>query len=115
MIEGSCHCGAVRMEIGAAPPESLTSCNCSICRRLGALWAYYTPAQVAMRGETEAYIWGDKALALHRCKVCGVLTHWSSLTGLERVGVNARIMALDIEAIRVRRLDGADTWAYREE
>src|SRR5688572_27281889 len=33
MIRASCHCGAVTIDL-AARPERLTSCNCSICRRL---------------------------------------------------------------------------------
>ena len=39
MIRASCHCGAVCLEIDAAPAE-VTECNCSICRRYGGLWAY---------------------------------------------------------------------------
>ena len=38
MIEASCHCGAVRLEIDS-PPDEVTDCHCSICRRYGALWA----------------------------------------------------------------------------
>lgn len=48
MIEASCHCGAVRLEIEKAPTE-ITDCNCSICRRYGVLWAYYTLDQVRLR------------------------------------------------------------------
>ena len=29
------HCGAVTIE--AAAPETLTDCNCSLCRRIGGL------------------------------------------------------------------------------
>lgn len=35
MIESSCHCGAVKLQIDAELPETLTSCNCSICKRYG--------------------------------------------------------------------------------
>ena len=59
MIEASCHCGAVTLEVAAAP-EILTSCRCSLCRRYGALWAYYSPKQVRIAGPTEFYMWGDK-------------------------------------------------------
>ena len=47
MIRASCHCGAVRLEIDA-PPSEVTECNCSICRRYGVLWTYYTPEQVSV-------------------------------------------------------------------
>ena len=43
MIDVACHCGAVRLTVPRAPVE-VTECNCSICRRLGARWAYYAPA-----------------------------------------------------------------------
>ena len=38
MIEAACHCGAVRLSVPSAP-DTVTECNCSICRRLGARWA----------------------------------------------------------------------------
>lgn len=116
MIEASCHCGAVRLEVERAPAE-LTSCNCSICRRLGTLWAYYAPAQVRVAGGTATYRWGDRALDLHRCATCGCVTHWTPVDpGGDRMGVNARLMdpAL-VAAARIRRLDGADTWKYLDE
>jgi hypothetical protein len=114
MIEASCHCGAVRMEIAAAP-EKLTSCNCSICHRLGTLWAYYTVDQVKFLSPPDAtatYSWGDKALAFHHCRNCGCTTHWSGIDpGSTRIGVNSRLMPRAVtEAVPIRRFDGADTW-----
>jgi len=116
MIEASCHCGAVRLEIAERPPK-LTSCNCSLCRRVGALWAYYRPDQVrivAGQGTTVPYIQGDRTLAMHRCATCGCVTHWERLDAVsDRMGVNARLFdPAEIEDLVVRRLDGADTWAY---
>jgi hypothetical protein len=117
MIRASCHCGAVTIDV-AARPEQLTSCNCSICRRLGVLAAYYPPAQIVIQAApdaTEPYIWGDKTIAHHRCKKCGCMTHWLGLDPAQqdRVGVNARMMnPADIEGVRVRRFDGADTWKF---
>jgi hypothetical protein len=117
MIEASCHCGAVRLQI-ATPPETLTDCNCSICRRLGVLWAYYAPHQVAIiaePGEIGAYRWGDKSLAFHHCRSCGCTTHWAPLPHRDqgRMGVNARLMdPAVLAAARVRRLDGAGSETY---
>jgi len=42
MIEASCHCGLVHLEV-AQPPAAVNECTCSICRRYGTLWAYYSP------------------------------------------------------------------------
>jgi hypothetical protein len=116
MVEASCHCGAVRIEVESAPAQ-LTSCNCSICRRTGGLWAYYPPAGVHVTGQTDSYIWGDRALELHRCTTCGCVTHWTPIKeGIERMGVNARLMdPAIVAAAKVRRLDGADTWKYLDE
>ena len=49
----SCHCGAVQFEL-ARPPETVTECNCSFCRRVGVLWAYYTADEVRQLGEPGA-------------------------------------------------------------
>ena len=113
MIEASCHCGAVKIELEAAPTE-LTSCNCSICRRLGTLWCYYPPAQVRVVGTTATYRWGDRTIVFHRCATCGCATHWSAVDpARQRMGVNARLLEPAIVgAARVRRLDGADTWEF---
>ena len=116
MIQASCHCGQVRIEVAAAP-ETLTECNCSLCRRTGGLWAYYTPDQVnivAGFGRTMAYVQGDRTLETHHCPSCGCITHWRAMDiKLQRMGVNARLMdPRDIAGVRVRRLDGAETWEF---
>ncbi len=108
MIAGSCHCGAVTYEVDAAPAE-VSSCNCSICRRTGILWAYYTPAQVRIVGPTDTYVWGDRMLALHRCRTCGLVSHWTAFEpGYDRMGVNARLLDPEVlAAARIKRVDGA--------
>jgi hypothetical protein len=76
--------------------------------------AYYRASEVAVHGETDTYVWGDRTLAFHRCKVCGCHTHWWPLQpDNDRMGVNARLMAPDVyAAARVRPFDGADTWKF---
>ena len=94
MIAGACHCGAVRIRIDAAALEGAWDCRCSICRRYGALWTYFKPQQVVVSGSTDAYMWGRKMLAFHRCGTCGCVTHWQDVvhTGI-KMGVNARMLA----------------------
>ena len=115
MIQASCHCGAVTLDIAAAPGE-VTDCNCSICRRYGVLWAYYSPKQVEVRAAegTDRYLWGPRKTAFHHCRACGCVTHWSAVDPeRDRMGVNARLMAPEIlKEARVRHLDGAVTWEY---
>lgn len=110
-MRGSCHCGKVGFEVPRAPAE-VCSCNCSICRRTGILWAYYHPDEVridAPDGATDPYIWGDKCLALHHCRTCGCITHWLNLMPEgERMGINARLLeGFDAEEAERRLIDGA--------
>lgn len=119
MIEGTCHCGAVRIEVAEAPAQ-VTECNCSICRRVGTLWAYYAPAQVHIVGPTATYRHGDKTIDFHHCAVCGCTTHWSPIAGVRdtaRMGINARLLDAEVLArARVRRLDGAsENWRYLDD
>lgn len=60
------------------------------------------------------YIWGDKALRLYICATCGCVTHWRPTSrGSGRMGVNFRNFPPSVvEAIPVRRLDGANTWKF---
>jgi hypothetical protein len=108
MIEASCHCGAVRLEIDAPSPDEVNDCACSICRRKGALWAYYSPGKVRVTGATAVYLWGDKEIEFHSCIVCACSTHWSPVDKtFDRMGVNARMMAPEIlAAARVRKSSG---------
>lgn len=117
MLSASCHCGAVRLEI-ARKPRQLTDCNCSICRRYGALWAYYTRNSVRVICAPYAnspYVWGHKTIEFYHCNTCGCVTHHEKVRkdGNSRMAVNARLMdPEDIASIRIRKLDGASTWKY---
>jgi hypothetical protein len=119
LLEGSCHCGAVKLRLPAMPAKA-TRCNCSLCRRLGSVWAYYELTTVRIEGHpenTEGYIQGDRTLRTVRCKTCGCVTHWEPLDPSRntRHGVNLNNFppAL-LEQVDVRRFDGADTWTFIE-
>ena len=118
MAIATCHCGAVRIHVRQAP-RTVTSCNCSICRRYGALWAYYAASSVrieAPRGALSSYSWRRKVRAYYRCKTCGCVTHYKYRKASSRgtVGVNASNFApQDLAGTRVRRLDGAATWTWK--
>ncbi len=108
-VEGSCYCGAVKLE-ARLKTRTLTACNCSVCRRYGALWAYYTPrtAKVAAaRGALVGYSKRRKISFFH-CNTCGCLTHYEMAN---RLALNARMMDEAIMAtIPVKMLDGDKSW-----
>ncbi|MYM67081.1 GFA family protein [Pseudoduganella sp. FT55W] len=117
MLTTTCHCGAVHIEI-PAPPEALINCNCSICRRYGALWAQYEASTVRVTGHPEntvEYIWGEKTIRTLRCRHCGCVTHWEPLAASAgtKFGINIRNFEPEqIGEVRLRRFDGAETWTY---
>lgn len=116
----SCHCQATRLAIDS-PPETLVSCTCSICSRRGALWAYYSPAQVTILQESDSstYTWQSKTVKHKFCSVCGCTTYslspdWSSGDpdfDNQRFIVNARLLEdFDLAAVPVEVLDGKNQW-----
>lgn len=117
MISTTCHCGALRVSIPRAP-ETLTNCDCSICRRYGTLWAYYSKNEVEVSGPpgaTASYSWGRKSIQFIRCTSCGCVTHWEPIAATRgpRIGVNARLFEPEqLGPLRIRRLDGSVTEEY---
>lgn len=112
-----CHCGSVQIYVRKLP-RTLTHCNCSICRRYGALWAYYKPSSVrieAPKGGLARYSWNRRIRNYHRCRKCGCITHYThrKKSSWETVGVNANNFDPSlIQHARVRHLDGASSWKF---
>ncbi|PCJ19370.1 MAG: aldehyde-activating protein [Candidatus Cloacimonadota bacterium] len=109
-----CHCGNVEISI-KEKPKSLTSCNCSICNRYASLWAYYNKEEVFIKVGEEgisSYTCGDKSLTFKHCNICRCITHYKTNDENKTV-VNFRMADIkEIDSIRIRRFDGADTWKY---
>ena len=114
MIEGSCLCGAVKWRFEGVP-EAATACNCTACRRYGALWAYdYEDEGIRVTGPTKAYVRG-KALGFHFCPECGCVAYWRGLQpnaeGKRRIAVNLRLTAPEAVArVPIDHFDGFDKW-----
>lgn len=111
MIAATCHCGAVRVEVPRGP-DTVTDCNCTLCRRYGVLWAYYNEPDVhvlAQPGAVDEYIRGRKEQRFGRCGTCGCVMFWQRLVAADgnEMGVNARNFEPDkLAAARVETLDG---------
>lgn len=94
MLEGSCHCGAVRWSFDGIPPDA-TACNCTICRRYGTLWSYdWEGERITVTGPTRVYSRG-RVLGYHFCATCGCIAYWRALDldadGRRRIAVNLRL------------------------
>lgn len=116
MLTGSCHCGRVAWTLENSP-ESVTACNCTICRRYGALWAYgYVDHDIRVTGEASAYRRSDGgAIDFYHCPKCGCVTHYVSTKpkedGRRWTAVNLRMAdPKPIAALPIDHFDGHDTF-----
>ena len=114
LILGSCLCGQVRWQF-EGQPDGATACNCTACRRYGALWAYaFENEGIKVSGETHAYVRG-KALEFHFCAACGCMAFWRGLKrdeeGRLRIAVNLRLAEPEAVAqIPIDHFDGLGTF-----
>ncbi len=113
----SCHCGAVRIRVRRLP-RTVTACNCSICRRYGAHWAYYRPSSVtveAARADLARYSWNKRIRIYFRCRRCGCVTHYAHRRATRGAPLAVNAMNFEpalLEGVRVRHLDGAASWKF---
>ncbi|MCB9780123.1 MAG: GFA family protein [Alphaproteobacteria bacterium] len=104
----SCHCGAISLEVDA-PVERLLQCNCSTCRRFGAIHWYVPADKVRMLEQSRplsTYAWRHVHEGHHFCGTCG--------SSVMRTGYPDGVIALnaccieqvDIFSLPVERFDG---------
>ena len=114
-ITGTCHCGEVGFEINETPAH-LVDCNCTACRRYGALWGHIEQSAFKKTGsgKTISYMHGDMMLSFHTCVSCGCTTHWEGHhPDYTRMAVNYRMCEPEVVSkLSVRKFDGFDTWEY---
>lgn len=119
MLKLSCLCGQVTIEI-AKKPGYINECNCTLCSKSGARWAYFHPSEIKVEGATQGYSRDDKAdpaAQIHFCQTCGATTHFVltesaiSRFGNVQMGVNMRLAdERDLVGIELRYPDGR-TWS----
>lgn len=115
MSKLSCLCGDVRIAL-AKRPDYVNECNCTLCSKSGARWAYFHPSEVVVEGATSGYCREDKAepaADVRFCARCGSTTHFAltasaaSRFGNGMTGVNMRLAdEEDLAGIELRYPDG---------
>jgi len=77
--KGTCHCGAVEFQVELdGGLQDLKRCNCSLCRRKGAITAGVPIERLkVIRGADKLtlYQWNTKTAKHYFCSVCGIYTH----------------------------------------
>jgi hypothetical protein len=115
MLKLSCLCGRVRIE-AARRPDFINECNCTLCSKSGARWAYFHPSEVRVEGATTGYSRQDKedpVAEIRFCANCGSTTHFRltasgvSKFGDSQMGINVRLAdEKDLAGIELRFPDG---------
>jgi hypothetical protein len=115
MLKLTCLCGRVRIETRKRP-DLINECNCALCSKSGARWAYFHPSDVRVEGTTQGYSREDKddpSARLQFCPHCGSTTHFTltpsaiAKFGDVQLGVNVRLAnESDLAGIELRYPDG---------
>ena len=92
LIRGSCHCHAIRFEIDYDPERAeLRRCNCSLCRRKGAIMAAVPIGRFRLLSGIDSltlYQWNLRIARHYFCRHCGIYTHHQRRSDPLQIGVN---------------------------
>ncbi len=108
---GSCHCGAVRYEVETDLAQVL-SCDCTFCRKRGALWTYVGAEQFKLlsgQDDLADYQFNKKIIHHVFCRHCGVgsFSTAKGKDGYEGIGINVRCLDdVDVDALELTPYDG---------
>ena len=109
---GSCHCGAVVIEVDAPGDIEAYECNCSICTRTGFLHLIVPANRFRLvRGEASLTTYTfNTGVAKHSfCKVCGVKAFYVPRSNPDGFSVNVRCLDRStIDSVKVLPFDGAN-------
>lgn len=93
----TCHCGAVELKLTLSDGlKSARRCDCSLCRRRGAIAASVNIADLEIVKGAEnlsLYQFNTKTAKHYFCKTCGIYTHHQRRSNPHEYGVN--VGALD--------------------
>jgi len=109
---GSCHCGRVRYEADADLSQVI-ACNCSSCRKRGALLAFVPADKFRLESGGDGlmdYQFNKKVIHHLFCTTCGVgsFARGSGPNGVEMVALNVRCLdGVDPDTLNIKPFDGA--------
>ncbi len=86
-----CHCGAVEAEIKINEISKSLKCNCSICKRKGAIMSMVNNENFKIiRGEDKLklYQFHSKIAKHFFCSICGIYTHHNPRSNPSMTGFN---------------------------
>jgi len=111
-IRVSCHCGKIAFGLDDEPTQAI-ECNCSICRKRGAILAAAPADKLSLETPREAmatYTFNTHKISHHFCTTCGCgpFSEGVGRDGQPMVMVNLRCADdFDLSAVEVMPFDGA--------
>lgn len=110
---GRCHCGAIRFSFKAPAIDKGLRCNCSLCRRKGALMSavVVAPEDMAIEdyeNQLATYTFGTHVAQHHFCRRCGIYPFHQTLRkpGHYRINLGC-VDGIDPLALPHELFDGA--------
>ena len=107
---GSCHCGRARFKV-EVELDHVRACDCSICRRWGALIHRVEADKLELLTPLEAlttYQFHTRQATDYFCPVCGILPFRRPRTAPQLWAINIRCLeGVDLDAIPVERVQGS--------
>ena len=109
VLDGACHCGAVRFRIESDFPE-LTTCDCSMCARRNAVMVMvHEDRFTLLSGEDvlQEYRFNTHVARHYFCGTCGVYPFHRKRMAPDSYGINtACLEGFDPAGIQVRETHG---------
>ena len=108
--KGSCHCGAVEIEVQAPSKVAVDDCNCSMCVKVGYLHLIVPKSRFRLvkgEGALTTYTFNTGTAKHLFCRHCGVKSFYVPRSHPDGYSVNLR--ALDqsgFDEITIRPFDG---------
>lgn len=109
--KATCHCGSVEFELDL--PDGLIElrrCDCSLCRRRGAIAASITLSGIKIiKGESllKLYQFNTKTAKHYFCSNCGIYTHHQRRSNPTQYGFNVACLE-DINPLKISNVPTND-------
>ena len=87
----SCHCGEIEAEIDIKSFDKILRCNCSICKRKGAIMSIVKNEDFKIikgKDKLSMYQFHSKVAQHFFCSVCGIYTHHHPRSNPSMTGFN---------------------------
>lgn len=109
LYRGSCHCGAVEFEVDADLSQ-VVRCNCSICRRKGAIMCRVPEQNFTLlkgREDLTLYQFNSMRAEHYFCRHCGIYPYHRTFRDPNMLAINVGCLdGVDPFKLQVKEFDG---------